>query len=757
MKIDGKYGSAIVYTDDIEQEAISQIINLLNQPMSDGAHVRIMPDVHAGSGCVIGFTARLTDKVVPSIVGVDIGCFSGDTKVTLVDNRELSFEELVEEHRNGKENYCYSIDNNSNVVVGKIENPHQTKISETIYKIELDNGEIIKCTPEHIFFTREHKELAARDLSVGDSLMPLYLDIAENIKFEEKSYQNKKNKLEEYKVVYNPNTQKYDYVHFLSDDYNMIFELDFKENGAIRHHKDFNKLNNNPSNIKRVEWKEHWEIHQEAVRENNKNGITGFSIAHKRNKEFFSKMSSENMKKLHQDPEFCKRRDLRASKHIKEYLTSDKAKEENKTAGQRGKKYLLKLNQPYKCDKCGKVCGNKGAYSGHIKVCKNHKIISIIIENIQIPVYDLQVSGYNNYALASGVFVHNCGMTAWQLGKRSDVGESFDKLDKAIRTYIPSGKDVRKEFDSDLVETLWNTLDIKDMSYVDFLSKIKEICKKSKQDEGRVLASIGSLGGGNHFIEIDKDDNDELWLIIHSGSRNFGLKVATFHQEIAEESLFSMTKEEFDSKVEMIKKIKKGKGIEVAIAALRKEASKKGKATGLEYLEGEDAKAYYHDMRVAQIYAQLSRRVMGWQILTHNYKMKYFLPIESVHNYINFKDNILRKGSISAHLGEKVIIPLNMADGIIYGVGKGNEEWNYSAPHGAGRKMSRSKAKATIRLEDFQFKMKESGVWSSCVGKDTIDEAPQAYKNADKIIDSLSDTVDIKCRMFPVYNFKSVE
>ncbi len=348
-----------------------------------------------------------------------------------------------------------------------------------------------------------------------------------------------------------------------------------------------------------------------------------------------------------------------------------------------------------------------------------------------------------------------CGVSAWKLGKRSSIGEKFDKLDKIIRKHVPSGREINEDFDSAEVKKIYNTLDIKGISWDDFLNNISRICKEVGQEENYVLRSIGSLGGGNHFIEVDKDENDELWLIFHSGSRNFGLKIAKYHQGIAEQSLLSISKEEFNSRVENIKNTKKGKGIEVAIKTLRKEASQKGKASGLEFLEGNDAQDYYRDMKIAQIYAQLNRRVMASRVLKNMYKLNYYNPIESVHNYINFSDSTLRKGAISAHAGEEVIIPLNMAEGCIIGIGKGNKDWNESAPHGAGRKMSRTKAKATIRLEDFQTKMKKSGVWSSCIGKSTLDEAPQAYKKADKIISYLENTIDIKLRMKPIYNYKA--
>lgn len=349
-----------------------------------------------------------------------------------------------------------------------------------------------------------------------------------------------------------------------------------------------------------------------------------------------------------------------------------------------------------------------------------------------------------------------CGVASWHLGNEASIGQKFDKLDKVIRQYVPSGRSINDAFDSDEVEFIYDTLNV-DMSYGEWRDDVSRICKVIGQDEDYVLRSIGTLGGGNHFIEVDRDDNGELWLTIHSGSRNFGLKVAVYHQNRAEDSLFSISKEEYDTRVEEIKRTKKGKGIEVAIKALRQEASKKGAATGLEYLEGDGAEAYFRDMHIAQIYAQLNRRIMADRILRYRYKVDYFQPVESVHNYINFEDRVIRKGSISAHDGERVIIPLNMADGVIIGTGKGNDDWNNSAPHGSGRRMSRTKAKSNIRLEDFQARMKKAGVWSTSVSKATLDEAPQAYKKSEDIIGYLGDTVDVEARMFPVYNFKGIE
>jgi len=346
-----------------------------------------------------------------------------------------------------------------------------------------------------------------------------------------------------------------------------------------------------------------------------------------------------------------------------------------------------------------------------------------------------------------------CSVTAWRLGKRSIVGEKFDKLDEFIRKNIPSSRNIHDRiFDYTKNSTLAFSFPLKSKE------NIIEVSKRTNQDPDYVLRSLGTLGGGNHFIEIDKDDNDELWLVIHSGSRNFGLKIAKYHQSIAEDSILGIDEDEYAKRIEHIKSTKKGKGIEVAIKKFRKEISKRGKVTGLESLSGENAQAYFKDMNTAQAYAKLNHRIMSYIILTGFYKMVYkdVEIIESVHNYINFEDNIVRKGAISAHKDERVIIPLNMADGVIVGYGKGNEDWNYSAPHGAGRKMSRTKAKESISLKQFRATMKRKGVWSSTVNKYTLDEAPQAYKKTEHIIKYLKDTVDIEVHMKPIYNFKGV-
>ena len=297
-----------------------------------------------------------------------------------------------------------------------------------------------------------------------------------------------------------------------------------------------------------------------------------------------------------------------------------------------------------------------------------------------------------------------CGILCTNLGK---INLSFDKIDKFIIRSIPYGFERNKRASKDDFET-------------EFISGLEEACDKLEIKFAEHLKGVGSLGGGNHFIEIAEDPEKNKWLLIHSGSRNFGLQVATWHQNKA----ISVNTE-------------KGTGI----------------AKHFAYLEGRDREDYIRHMKVAQWYARLNRREMTRRILFFLEMNEVPEQFESVHNYINFEDNIIRKGAISAHEGEKMVIPLNMRDGSLIAVGKGNKEWNYSAPHGAGRRLSRNQAKKQIDLTDFKNSMK--GIWTSTVSERTKDEAPQAYKPKGEILQYISDSVEVVETLKPLYNFKA--
>lgn len=329
-----------------------------------------------------------------------------------------------------------------------------------------------------------------------------------------------------------------------------------------------------------------------------------------------------------------------------------------------------------------------------------------------------------------------CGMYVLELGK---VDLDLSLVDEIIHRRIPSGFHSHRDAVAEYAE-------VKDLSCYDELPK------------DMIQRQIGTLGGGNHFIEIDKDNDGCCYLVIHSGSRNLGKRVADYHQSLAIEKLKQIgnKKEEKDKIIQSLKSEGREKEIQVELKKLERKFSETEPIypKHLCFLEGEDKDNYLHDMNIIQEYASLNRFMMG-NILLSNLGLSPQSSFETIHNYINFKDNIIRKGAVSAYDGEKLIIPINMKDGSLICYGKGNPEWNFSAPHGAGRLMSRGEARKTLKVEDFINSMKD--IYSTTVGLSTIDEAPMAYKSMSEIIENIYDTVTIDKIITPVYNFKSKE
>ncbi|WP_432664101.1 RtcB family protein [Wukongibacter baidiensis] len=333
-----------------------------------------------------------------------------------------------------------------------------------------------------------------------------------------------------------------------------------------------------------------------------------------------------------------------------------------------------------------------------------------------------------------------CGMIAVKLG---DVQIDFERLDKFIRNNIPHGNKVNKKVQTRISK--------------EFHDRIVEISNKTKSNPKRNLLSIGSLGGGNHFIEINQDKNSDKWLVIHSGSRNFGHKIATYHQKRAIEYCSRQVKYfnvEKNERIELLKQAGKEEEIQGVIEQFNPLIEKYNLPKYLCFLEDTRLQEYLNDMKTAQEYANLNRRVMSIKILEFlSLNIDELENFQTIHNYIDFDDMIVRKGAISAGKDEKLLIPINMRDGSIIALGKGNEDWNNSAPHGAGRLMSRSKAKEVINLDEYKETMKM--VWSTSVKESTLDEAPMAYKPMDEIIENIKDTVEIVDIIRPLYNFKA--
>lgn len=281
-------------------------------------------------------------------------------------------------------------------------------------------------------------------------------------------------------------------------------------------------------------------------------------------------------------------------------------------------------------------------------------------------------------------------------------------------------------------------------------------CYRSLKDTRRLERSLGTLGGGNHFIEIGKASDGTYYLVIHSGSRNLGKQVAEIYQQIAVD-LQSGKEGYFRKKEEIISSFKaEGRRAEIqgALKALKKEYAGKVPEVpeDLCWLYGSFLDDYLHDVEICQRFAVRNREKMA-EILLGKTGMRATESFHTIHNYIDTEERILRKGAIAAHKGEKVLIPVNMRDGSVIAVGKGNPEWNYSAPHGAGRILSRTQAKETLSLDAYKQAM--AGIYTTSVNENTIDEAPMAYKSLDEIVGIIRDSVDIVDIMKPVYNFKA--
>lgn len=329
-----------------------------------------------------------------------------------------------------------------------------------------------------------------------------------------------------------------------------------------------------------------------------------------------------------------------------------------------------------------------------------------------------------------------CGMHVIKLGK---IYIDLKELDEFIHKNIPAGFASNK-----------SSFNGKNKKAFDFK---KLFCFKELTNINRIDLEIGTLGGGNHFIEVDVDLEGNKYLVIHTGSRNLGKQVACLYQDKAISYCKNMVKPKVDAKIKELKEQGRQLEIDNAIKEIYEEFKNYSVPNELCYLEGELRDAYLHDMKLCQEYAVYNREVIASRILSF-LNVKPLEEFESIHNYIDDK-NMVRKGAISAHKGEKVIIPLNMRDGSIIGYGKGNPDWNESAPHGAGRILSRGDAKRTIKLEDFKETMK--GIYTTSVGESTIDESPMAYKPSEEIINQIADTVEISCVIKPIYNFKAGE
>lgn len=324
-----------------------------------------------------------------------------------------------------------------------------------------------------------------------------------------------------------------------------------------------------------------------------------------------------------------------------------------------------------------------------------------------------------------------CGMETIRV---REANIELQKLDKLIYEKIPSGFSIR-----DKAHNYLNDIDL------------SKLCCVRHVDLMRAEKSIGTLGGGNHFIEVDKDGEDNLYIVIHSGSRHLGVEVAKYYQEEGFKKLGLTNDELIEALIDRLKTEGRQKEIQKELKRIKNE-NQTGIPKALAYVSGELFHQYIHDMKIVQYFAMLNRQAMMDEIIK-GMKLHVEEQFTTIHNYIDTEHMILRKGAVSAQAGEQLLIPINMRDGSLICVGKGNEDWNYSAPHGAGRLMSRAQAKQSFTVSEFKKQMAE--IYTTSVNNSTLDECPMAYKDMRDILDNIGPTAEVLKIIRPIYNFKA--
>jgi RNA-splicing ligase RtcB len=333
-----------------------------------------------------------------------------------------------------------------------------------------------------------------------------------------------------------------------------------------------------------------------------------------------------------------------------------------------------------------------------------------------------------------------CGMETLVVPKDAPVSRGFDpaKLDKWIHKQIPSGMDVRE----------------KPHEFVENVPLENIRCRAINVHRAKL--SIGTLGGGNHFIEADRDEDENLYIVIHSGSRHLGLEIAEWYQEEAWNQINGRRKIDIDAEITKLKAEGRATEIQSRIQEIKAQV-RADIPKDLAYVTGDLFNDYINDMKITQAFAAMNRKAM-MQVILEGLKIadeSGYEHFTTVHNYIDTDSMILRKGAVSAKAGEKLLIPINMRDGSLVCKGLGNPDWNFSAPHGAGRLMSRNKAFKTLSLDNFKEQM--SGIYSTSINRSTLDESPMAYKNMEDIVRNIAPTAEIVNIIKPVYNFKAAE
>jgi len=701
-----------IFTNNIEGQALNQIYTLAKLPAFADSKIRIMPDVHAGAGCVIGFTADLGDKVIPNIVGVDIGCLDEDTEFIT----EKGFKK-ISDYVEGDKVLQYNVDTDEANFVTPYAYINQP--CNEFWHFKNSKGLDQKVSEEHRMLVYKGYKTKGYNYSI---FSPSQLE-SKNL---EKGYYN-------FKAAFHicgegvklSDNQLRIRVALCADGRLRvkntglkIIEFHFTKDRKIKRLQellDIEKINYTKSLLR--------------------DGSTLFYISSfNNNLDIYDKTMNDlykaNYTQLKVITDECLLWDGHKGDNYSYFSTTNKEYADfiqfafSAVNVRAGISVVHNKNTNESCVYI--VTPTKNEYVGYSKpshIKGNFRKYCFVVPSSYF------IIRRNGKISITG----NCGMYTIQLSNK--IGEiNLAEIDEVIRRYVPSGHNVHDDI---VVPFNWEEL----------------YCAKYLKNTDVFNRAVGSLGGGNHFIEIDKDENDNLYLIIHTGSRNLGKQVAEYYQKFAIK--YHKETKTKNAISEIITKLKaEGRTSEIESAIIEFKRNNISVSDELCWLEGADREAYLHDMKICQEYAKLNRRIIASIILSHT-NLVEASHFETVHNYIDHDSNIVRKGAIRANKGERVLIPLNMRDGCIIGIGKGNEDWNCSAPHGAGRVLSRSKAKEQINMDDYVESMQ--GIFTTSVCESTIDESPFAYKPSEEIISLVSDTIDIERIINPIYNFKASE
>lgn len=773
--------------------------------------VYLMPDCHIGYHVPIG-SVIVTDGVIAQAgSGYDISCFTADTKVPLVDGRTMSFRELTEAYGDGGKFYVYSMTPGGKVTAGLAHSPRKTRRNAPLIEIELDNGEVTKCTPDHEWMLRDGTYRKAGSLQPGDSLMPLY-----------RSY----------------NKDGYcDVAHPCDGSTERMYKVSFLEmHGyvpkwpSIVHHDLFmggnpnpSKTNDDPRFLREMDQKEHFRLHADTARRRAKRGEIGWGRLHQVKPEQMSRMGSENMTRLHQDPDFCARRDYRASEMNRRCREAGKYNENWAGAGSRGRRSLISYNKSdqgrersrqvglsnkgrthsddtrakmreaharanqeiIECPHCGRVCKGKGGYKRHLRwTHNNHKVVAVRPVQDCEDVYCMTVEKYKNFALSSGVFVHNCGMIYLKVpGLKADAIADLDvrrawidavelRVATGLGSERPEGMGKRptlKNIQEVLrygAKTLGISPDLCERQYIPVDEQhFKD--RRVKRAIEKAGPQLGSLGGGNHFIEMQVDPTDSsVWVMVHCGSRGYGWQTAEyyFHRGAEHRGIQDRRREESWLSLD--------------------------EPLGQEFWAHHNSAANYaiaNRWTIVEGLREATQEVLGATLepfyeISHNLTQKEsIVPAGGQEG----QGIVHRKGATRAMpaghpdlnrtcwktTGHPILIPGSMLVGAaILRPTKLAWETGCSVNHGSGRVLGRGQAKREFKAihDDIDAEMAEAQVCcddgTTVTGilsnhkRTPLDECGWVYKDLDEVLQVLEDrgVANVEKRLYPVANIKGI-